>query len=282
MKYPKFVKAVLMAGAMVLAYPTMAEPKAPGTSPYTKEVAEELAKTKFETLKKNAEAGDVASQLGMARKYSQGEGVKMDHVEAVRWMRLAADQNDPKAQTMLGAAYTRGLGVPRDDAIAHNWYLLASMQGYADANYMLGMRYLRGTEGTPQNVPRGLELVLDAAEQGVPDAMVNLGIFYLKGEHVERDIATGVDYIKVASRLGNAPSFALLGVLYESGLGVPQSNKKAWAWTTMSLQVKPDSAQELATLKSLEAKMTTAERAEAAQWAVSCANSHFKDCEDEE
>ena len=64
--------------------------------------------------------------------YANGEGVPEDDAEAVRWLRLAADQGHADAQHNLGWMYANGEGVPEDDAEAARWYRLAADQGHAD------------------------------------------------------------------------------------------------------------------------------------------------------
>lgn len=227
----------------------------------------------------DANRGEVMAQLLLAKKYTQGEGVRQDHPEAVKWLRKAADVGDPKAQTMLGAAYTRGMGVGVDDRVAQNWYLLASMQDYADANFMLGMRYIAGAEGRLPIPDKGVELLKRAADQGLADAQVNLGIYYLQGKVVPKDFAMALKLFKTAASDGSSAAFAVLGVMHESGLGVKQSNTAAWMWTSLSLQAKPDSNQEKSTLASLEKAMTLVERKDAVELAMKCVKSEFKDCE---
>ena len=61
--------------------------------------------------------------------YATGEGVPEDDAEAVRWYRLAAEQDDASAQYFLGFAYANGRGVPEDYAEAVRWYRLAAEGG---------------------------------------------------------------------------------------------------------------------------------------------------------
>jgi TPR repeat protein len=76
--------------------------------------------------------------------YDEGQGVAQDHVEAVKWYRLAADQGDPDAQCSLGVKLHEGLGVAQDDGEAMRWYGLAAEQGHGGALYNLGIMYERG------------------------------------------------------------------------------------------------------------------------------------------
>ena len=54
----------------------------------------------------------------------QGDGIDR-RAEAMKWNRLAAAQNDVFAQFALGQAYEHGSGVAQDRAEAIRWYRLA-------------------------------------------------------------------------------------------------------------------------------------------------------------
>jgi hypothetical protein len=61
--------------------------------------------------------------------YLNGNGVRQDHAEALKWFRKAADQGLAVAQNNLGLMYAQGQGVPRDYVQAHMWFNLAASQG---------------------------------------------------------------------------------------------------------------------------------------------------------
>ena len=65
--------------------------------------------------------------------YANGRGMPQDDAEAVRWYRLAAEQDDTRAQLSLGLMYSLGRGVPQDDVSAHMWLNLAAATGDEDA-----------------------------------------------------------------------------------------------------------------------------------------------------
>ena len=85
-----------------------------------------------------AELGDPAAQIEIGFKYEQGLGVMQDHVEAVKWYRMAAEQGHSFAQYRIGSSYYRGDGVPQDYAEAAAWYQKAAAQGNVRAQFSLG------------------------------------------------------------------------------------------------------------------------------------------------
>jgi TPR repeat protein len=56
-----------------------------------------------------------------------------DYLEAVKWFRRAADQDDPVAELRLGMMYLKNQGVPQDFVQAHKWFNLSAVQGVQDA-----------------------------------------------------------------------------------------------------------------------------------------------------
>ena len=69
-------------------------------------------------------ADDVGSidQYDLGRMYEKGQGVPQDYAEALRWIRLAADQGHPGAQRGLGRIYHEGRGMPGSYAQAMKWW----------------------------------------------------------------------------------------------------------------------------------------------------------------
>lgn len=84
-------------------------------------------------LRRSAEAGYAAGQVGLGMAYGHGWGVPQDFAEAERLYRRAAVQGHVKALYNLGVIHAtgRGVGPDRDAAIA--WFRRAAAQGDAEA-----------------------------------------------------------------------------------------------------------------------------------------------------
>jgi TPR repeat protein/V8-like Glu-specific endopeptidase len=91
----------------------------------------------FERFKLDAEEGDLDSQTSIGFMLTQGYGVAVNHQEAQKWFRNAADQGYPFAQFNLGWMYENGEGATRDDAEAVKWYSKAAEQGLPGAKAKL-------------------------------------------------------------------------------------------------------------------------------------------------
>ena len=84
-----------------------------------------------------ANAGNVDAQYNLGVLYGRGAwkhfDVPQDYAEAVKWLRLAAEQGHANAQFDLGKLYLHGFDVPEDYAEAYVWFSVAAADGHADA-----------------------------------------------------------------------------------------------------------------------------------------------------
>lgn len=110
-----------------------------------------------------------------------GQGLRRDPVEAVRWYRRAADRGLAAAQNGMGVALGQGKGVPRDDAAAVAWFRRAASQGHPEAEFNLAMCYARGL-GVAMSPTEALALTSHAAVRGHPDAQYTLGLWFEEGK----------------------------------------------------------------------------------------------------
>jgi TPR repeat protein len=122
-----------------------------------------------------AAKGEAWAQSNLGFMYSQGQGVKRNDAEAVKWFRLAAAQGGALGQSNLGLVYANGQGVVQDYAEAVKWYRLAAAQGLAKAQSSLGAMYGKG-QGVPMDDVRAHMWFNLAAVRGVVGAVKNRDI----------------------------------------------------------------------------------------------------------
>ncbi len=83
-----------------------------------------------------ADQGEAAAMYGLADMYENVREIK-NMEEAVRWFRMAAEQNHATSQNNLGRMYASGFGVSQNPAQAARWFRMAAEQGHAGArNYL--------------------------------------------------------------------------------------------------------------------------------------------------
>src|SRR6202163_1996529 len=102
-------------------------------------------------LKEIAYAGNVNAQVQLGVIYLTGDGVTKDDVEAVKWLRKAADQDSALGERYLAEMYFKGRGVSADIVEAAKWLRMAAEQGDAQSEYNLAVLYTQGL-GVPRNL----------------------------------------------------------------------------------------------------------------------------------
>ena len=119
-----------------------------------------------------AEQGNATTQFNVGLMYAEGQGVKQDDVEAIKWFRKAAEQGLAQAQYSLGLMYAEGRGVKQDDVEAVKWYRKAAEQGHARAQLLLGYSYLLG-KGVQVNKALAKEWFGKACDNGDQIGCIN-------------------------------------------------------------------------------------------------------------
>jgi uncharacterized protein len=202
-----------------------------------------------------AKSGDEDAMVNLGLMYAAGEGVKRDPARAAQLYRAAAEAGNGMAQNNLGAAYLKGEGVERNDIEALRWLNKAAEQDVSPAQNTLGALYCGGdkrpnpikiddelcNKWIKSAVALGNEdakatlffLTKKSAEKGEPQAMHNLGGYYLQGFGTQADARQGVEWLTRAAEAGLKPSQNLLSQLYaRGGFGVAADPKKAAYWKT--------------------------------------------------
>lgn len=77
---------------------------------------------------------------------------------------------------------------------------------------------------------RGVDFMFQAAEQGLPAALEQLGRYYAKGTLVQADKKRAVVYLREASALGNLKAQIQLAELFIDGFGSPYDYEDAYHW----------------------------------------------------
>lgn len=141
--------------------------------------------------------------------YAQGWGIPQNDKEAVQWWKKSADLKNPIAQRRLGDAYSLGAGVARDPKQALYWYQLSANQGDLHGQYILGYAYASGY-GVTKNPQEAIRWFIKAADQGQAQAQSKLGFLYLTGLMVEQDRTKGIALLRAAAAQGDEEAKAEL------------------------------------------------------------------------
>ena len=209
---------------------------------------------RIESVRADAQRGDVYSQFRLGRFYY--EGINRDDAQAAKWFLKAAAQEHSEAQYILASMYEKGVGLKQSDEEAFGWYLCAATQGHERASVILDAdkwtvfkkRHLARDEMHPPNGmepqlqpehPREvhpstgdeqLQKYLAKAQAGDVDAQYNIGTMYYHGEGVERDHDQALKWFHLAAEQSDAEAQFNLGFMYGKGEGTPKNHRASMEW----------------------------------------------------
>lgn len=147
--------------------------------------------------------GDQNAIFEVGHRYSDGIGVKRSFEDAAKWYELAASKGHALSQYRIGNFYEKGHGVKADPEKAAIWYEQSANQGNALAMHNLAVLNAQGVIGTQPNMDRAVELFEKAADLGVKDSQVNLGIMYTQGMGADKNLEAAYKWFAIANRAGD-------------------------------------------------------------------------------
>ena len=139
---------------------------------------------------------DPSNQFAFGVMYEFGNDVPLDLAEAVKWYRLAAEQNHTEAIFHLARCYLNGEGVKADSTEAVKWFRKGAELGSADAQWMLGNCYKLGV-GVKKNIVQAYALI-SAAVDGAENPEQKKGMAEVR-DKLGKEIS--VEQLKEAKRL---------------------------------------------------------------------------------
>ena len=178
--------------------------------------------------------------------------------------RGAAAQGHALAQHNIGAMYSIGEGVPVDHVEAVKWYRMAAEQGLARPQYNLGVMYSEGwvvPQGTMPKRRSGIGWLPSRADA---KAQYNLGVMYDNGFGVPQDYAEALKWYRLAAGKGQtAPPSTISASMYGMGHGVSQDDVQALKWLNLAVTNGDKNATEMR--DAIAARMTPAQIAKGAE-----------------
>ncbi|KAJ3337556.1 hypothetical protein HDU93_000847 [Gonapodya sp. JEL0774] len=177
--------------------------------------------------------------------YQNGYGVKADPVEACCWLRKAAEQGHSDAQAMIAICYEEGRGVAQDAKLAARWFRKAADQGVICAKAKLGVFLMRdkSMDGSEEVV----KLLSAAAEQGDGVAQNSLAVCYLNGiAGLTRDEYTAEVLFEKAANQGYPQAMLNLIQIFEHGTNsILRDQAKVSEWSNRLLEAGIDADMQL-------------------------------------
>ena len=156
-----------------------------GEALYNKNEYEEAVKY----LRMAAENGNASAQFRLAFCHANRRGIYQDYDEAAKWYRMAAEQGHSAAIWNLGVLYENGQGVRQDYKQAAKLYRQSAELGDTFSLYHLGKNYLTGSRCVVKDEAEAFRLLRRAAELGHKEAMFQLGASYVSLDDDSRNCA---------------------------------------------------------------------------------------------
>ncbi|MFN7139170.1 MAG: tetratricopeptide repeat protein [Limisphaerales bacterium] len=116
-----------------------------------------------------------------------------------------------------------------DYAEALKWYQLSASQGNAKAQKSLGVLYVTG-QGVTRDLQEAVKWYKMAADQGDAEAQYSLGLRYVNGEAVGQNFAEAAKWFALAAEQGVTDAQLSLARRYAAGEGVAQDLTEAYKW----------------------------------------------------
>jgi TPR repeat protein len=180
-----------------------------------------------------AKNGDTRAQLDLAYRYRDGNGVKRDYAEAMRWAHPVADRGNPDAMDFVGWMYFEGLGVKPSPEIAAGYFKAAAAKS-PSAAWNLGQCYFAAL-GVDQDVGKALAAWKRAAELGHGRSASTAAMVYLAGDGVAADAKEARTLAERAAELNDLSGLVVLGEIQFRACDIEKARAN---WTRVA-RMKP-------------------------------------------
>lgn len=156
--------------------------------------------------------------------------VEKDLFGALKYYKMAADQQDCDGLSSYGHFLAEGLGCRKDPARAAECFRAAALMGSTLGMYNYAVTLQTGN-GIPKDVSSAARFYKMAADRGDQDACIHYSQLLATGwEGTPKDMAGCAAYAKKAADAGNARGMFQYGKMLWSGTGVPKDQTTAAAY----------------------------------------------------
>jgi hypothetical protein len=168
-------------------------------------------------LKMRAAGNEAEAQYKLGKRNLRSGVSPQDRLQAVTWIRLAAEQGHANAQTTLGFLYAKGTAFPQDSTLAAKWFRKGAMQDDAVAQIELAAMYATG-KGVARDLHKAVHWYTRAAANGSEIARVNLALAQAASFASLGNLTTrkGAHYTRVSLRAIDQEGIM---IAYDSGKG---------------------------------------------------------------
>ncbi|KAJ1215508.1 hypothetical protein NDU88_003116 [Pleurodeles waltl] len=156
--------------------------------------------------------------------YYDGLGIAENPAKGIEYMKTIVNSDSPRARHLrfaaaynLGRAYFEGYGAAHSDKEAERWWTVAADDGNPRASVKaqcaLGMLYSRPTT---KNLRKAFFWHSEACGNGNLESQAALGVMYLHGQGIKKDLTSAIECLKEAAERGNVYAQGYLVKFYYS------------------------------------------------------------------
>lgn len=186
-------------------------------------------------IQKSAVQNDIYAQFCLAMMYVSGIVMNKNGLKGIVWLGRAAKLGLFEAREILTMIYRKRLRQYQPLEPLRK----AAEQGNIDAKWSLAVLYqLRGAYDPALRIYRDLE-------ETDPRAMLNIGVMYLQGQGVKKNLDEGFKCIFKAAERGDSIAMIVAAKCYAFGNGVQQSNAQAISWLNKAMEAGESQAAEI-------------------------------------
>jgi uncharacterized protein len=155
--------------------------------------------------------------------------------DGLRHIQRAADAGSSEGAHRLALVYAQGLaGTPRDEARALQLFQKAATAGHTRAQINLGILYMRGL-GVPRDLVNARAWLEKAAASGDPQALYTLGrAMDESSEQIAPDPLRAADLYRRAAEKGHVLAGLRYGLALSEGVGIKRDVVQAQKWLTQA------------------------------------------------
>jgi hypothetical protein len=184
----------------------------------------------LDEIRRLADQGDSSAQFQLGLHFGKPDAKTTNHLEAVKWYRMAAKGGHAEAHGKIAFRYALGgYGLPEDSRKATDWYRRGAELGDAFSQTSLAVLYCEG-DGVRQDFAEAVKLLRSAANQGHAPALRSLGNMYYTGKGVLKDHTEALTFFAKAAEMGDSEAQDKLGAMYGAGEGVKKNAVEAEKW----------------------------------------------------
>ena len=164
-----------------------------------------------------AEMGNAEAMHSLYLRYQFGQGVQQSDSEALLWLTKGAEAGHAICQRILGECYEYGdFGLPVDKTQAFSWCEKAALQNDGEAAFFVGICYLEG-DCVEKNIQMAKHWFQVATQQNYIEAFFEMWKI-LFTENTLDSCQEGISYIQKGAQLGNPECQLTLGWMYKDGV----------------------------------------------------------------